>query len=211
MQQITRLFLIVFSFGFLLPVTGQETVKDYDGNIYKTIKAGTQVWMSENLKVTHYRNGNPIPNVKEPKQWISLTAGAFCDVNNNPEMTKVLGRLYNWYTVIDPRNVCATGWHVPTDSEWNTLAILLLGEKGNGGVLPGSVEINKSLFKLLPEPFRGYDGEFSHIGYGGGGWWSSTTSTTETAFYHNVSYNTISKQHLEGLKHYGYNIRCIKD
>jgi uncharacterized protein (TIGR02145 family) len=211
MKHTKNFFIILFIIGFLISAKGQEAVKDFDGNVYKTFKAGNQLWMAENLKVTHYRNGNPIPNVKDPKEWIKLTAGAYCDVNNNPEMTKVLGRLYNWYSVSDPRNVCPAGWHVPTDADWNTLAILLFGDKGNGGVLPGSIEINKGLFKLLPEPFRGYDGEYSHIGYGGGGWWSSTTSTTETAFYHNVSYNTISKQRLEGLKYYGYNVRCIKD
>ena len=211
MKQVSLFILFAFFIAICNLSRAQETVKDFDGNVYKTVKAGSQLWMAENLKVTHYRNGNPIPNVKDPKEWIKLTSGAYCDVNNNPDMTKVLGRLYNWYCVNDPRNLCPAGWHVPTDADWNTLAILLYGEKGNGGVLPGWVEINKSLFKLLPEPFRGYDGEFSHIGYGGGGWWSSTVSTPETAFYRNVSYNTITRVHLEGLKYYGYNVRCIKD
>ena len=145
MKHTKHFIFLMFMIVFLVPANAQETVKDFDGNVYKTYKAGNQVLMAENLKVTHYRNGNPIPDVKDPKEWIKLTSGAYCDVNNNPEMTKGLGRLYNWYSVSDPRNVCPTGWHVPTDAEWNTLSVLLMGEKGNGGLLPGSVEMNKSL------------------------------------------------------------------
>jgi len=211
MKHTTRFFLILFLSGSLIPVKGQEIVKDYDGNVYKTVKIGTRVWMTENLKVTHYRNGEPIPNIKEPKQWDILTSGAFCDLNDNQANTKAFGLIYNWYTIADVRNVCPTGWHVPSDLEWNELTTFLSGEKGPGGVLPGSAAINQSLFRFLPEGFRGYDGEFTGIGYGGGGWWSATTGTAETAFYRNVNYNTASRQHMEGRKSFGYHIRCIKD
>jgi len=211
MKHTTRFFLILFLSGSLIPVKGQEIVKDYDGNVYKTVKIGTRVWMTENLKVTHYRNGEPIPNIKEPKQWDILTSGAYCDLNDNPANTKAFGLLYNWYTAGDVRNICPTGWHVPSDLEWNELTTFLSGEKGPGGVLPGSAAINQSLFRFLPEGFRGYDGEFTGIGYGGGGWWSATTGTAETAFYRNVNYNTASRQHMEGRKSFGYHIRCIKD
>jgi uncharacterized protein (TIGR02145 family) len=67
------------------------------------------------------------------------------------------------------------------------------------------------MFKVLPQGFRGYDGEFSGIGYGGGGWWSSTSARQETAYYHGVNYNTASRNRLEGRKKFGYYIRCIKD
>jgi uncharacterized protein (TIGR02145 family) len=211
MKHTTRFFLILFLSGSLIPVKGQEIVKDYDGNVYKTVKIGTRVWMTENLKVTHYRNGEPIPNIKEPKQWDILTSGAFCDLNDNQANTKAFGLIYNWYTIADVRNVCPTGWHVPSDLEWNELTTFLSGEKGPGGVPPGSAAINQSLFRFLPEGFRGYDGEFTGIGYGGGGWWSATTGTAETAFYRNVNYNTASRQHMEGRKSFGYHIRCIKD
>jgi uncharacterized protein (TIGR02145 family) len=211
MKHITRFFIIVFFSGSLITAKGQEVVKDYDGNVYKTVKIGTLVWMAENLKVTHYRNGEHIPNIKEPKQWDILTSGACCDLNNNPDYTKAFGLIYNWYTIADVRNVCPAGWHVPSDLEWNSLTIFLSGEKGSGGVLPGSATINQSLFRFLPEGFRGYDGEFTGIGYGGGGWWSATECTAKTAFYRNVNYNTASRQHMEGRKSFGYHIRCIKD
>ena len=211
MKHITRFFIIVFFSGSLITAKGQEVVKDYDGNVYKTVKIGTLVWMAENLKVTHYRNGEPIPNIKEPKQWDILTSGACCDLNNNPDYTKAFGLIYNWYTIADVRNACPAGWHVPSDLEWNSLTIFLSGEKGSGGVLPGSATINQSLFRFLPEGFRGYDGEVTGIGYGGGGWWSATECTAKTAFYRNVNYNTASRQHMEGRKSFGYHIRCIKD
>ena len=211
MKHLTNFLLCTFLLGFLFPATAQETVKDFDRNVYKTVKAGTQVWMAENLKVSHYRNGDPIPNVKDPGQWKALTTGAYCDVNNNPANKKVSGSLYNWYSATDARSICPAGWHVPSDTEWAALVTFLSGEKGPGGVLPGSAEINANLFRLLPEPFRGYDGEFSHIGYGGGGWWSATSSTAEMAYYRNVNYNTVSRQHLEGFKSYGYNVRCVRD
>jgi uncharacterized protein (TIGR02145 family) len=211
MKYITPFFIIVFFSGSLITAKGQEVVKDYDGNVYKTLKIGTLLWMAENLKVTHYRNGEPIINIKEPKQWCILLSGACCDLNNNPDYTKAFGLIYNWYTIADVRNICPAGWHVPSDHEWNSLTIFLSGEKGSGGVLPGSATINQSLFRFLPEGFRGYDGEFTGIGYGGGGWWSATAGTGETAFYRGVNYNTAGRQHMEGRKSFGYHIRCIKD
>jgi uncharacterized protein (TIGR02145 family) len=211
MKHITLFFLIVFFYGSLAPAKGQEVVKDYDGNVYKTIKVDSRIWMADNLKVTHYRNGELIPNIKESQQWSNLTKGACCDLTDNPANTKAFGLLYNWYTVADVRNVCPAGWHVPSDAEWNELTTLLSGDKGPGGALPGSAAINQNLFRFLPEGFRGYEGEFTGLGYGGGGWWSGTESTAGIAFYRNVNYNTPGRQHMEGRKSFGYSIRCIKD
>jgi uncharacterized protein (TIGR02145 family) len=211
MKHITLFFLIVFFSGSLAPAKGQEVVKDYDENVYKTVKVGSRIWMAENLKVTHYRNGQPIPNIKESKQWDVLTTGAYCDLSNNPANTKAFGLIYNWYITADVRNVCPTGWHVPSDPEWKELTTFLSGEKGPGGVLPGSADINQILFRFLPEGFRGYEGEFTGLGYGGGGWWSATEGTSETAFYRGVNYNTAGRQRMEGRKSFGYHIRCIKD
>ena len=219
MRHTLRFLLIVFLSGFLIPVKGQEVLKDYDGNVYKTVKVGTQVWMAENYKVTHYRNGDPIPNIKESKQWDTLKSGAYCDLNNNPANIKAFGLIYNWYTIADVRNVCPSGWHVPSESEWVILISFLAGvnEKGlspisiSGKVAPNLIKLNESMFKVLPEGFRGYDGEFTGIGYGGGGWWSATEGIAGTAFYHNVNYNTAGRQHMEGPKRFGYHLRCIRD
>ena len=216
MKYAAQFFIILLLSGFVIPAKGQEAVKDFDGNSYKTVKIGTRLWMAENLKVTHYRNGEPIPDVKDPKQWDLLTEGARCDLNNDPVCTKAFGLIYNWYTTVDVRNVCPAGWHVPSEPEWIALVTFLAGEdaasvKTPGKIAPNHTKVNEIMFKVLPEGFRGYDGEFSGIGYGGGGWWSSASASQETSYYHNVNYNTASKSSMEGRKKFGYNIRCIKD
>jgi uncharacterized protein (TIGR02145 family) len=216
MNYTAQFFIILFLSGFLNYAGGQEAVKDFDGNVYKTVKIGTRLWMAENLKSTHYSNGELIPDIKDPKQWDLLTNGARCDLNNDPVCTKAFGLLYNWYTTVDVRNVCPAGWHVPSESEWVAMISFLAGEndasvKTSGNLSPDQIKVNEIMFKVLPEGFRGYDGEFSGIGYGGGGWWSSTSVSHETAYFHNVNYNTASKNRMEGRKKYGYNIRCIKD
>jgi uncharacterized protein (TIGR02145 family) len=211
MKHLAHFILAVILSGLFLPVSGQQTIKDREGNLYRTILVGNHLWMAENMKASRFQNGDPIPDVKEAKEWKDLKSPAHCDLNNVPENTKKYGRIYNWYTASDPRNICPAGWHVPSDKEWATLTIYLTGEKGPGGVLPEMAALNREVFPKLPEEFRGYDGEFSHIGYGGGGWWSSTPAADQTGYYRGVTYNTAGKQRMEGLKYFGYHIRCVKD
>jgi len=109
------------------------TVTDIDGNIYKTVKIGTQWWMAENLKVTKYRNGNLIPNVTNMTQWDNLTTGAYCTYNHDATNVTNYGRLYNWYAANDSRNIAPAGWHVPSDVELTTLITNLGGEDFAGG------------------------------------------------------------------------------
>ncbi|MCK4448089.1 MAG: fibrobacter succinogenes major paralogous domain-containing protein, partial [Candidatus Marinimicrobia bacterium] len=101
------------------------TVTDIDGNTYQTVKIGDQWWMAENLKVTHYRNGDPIPNVTDNTDWSNLTTGAYCNYDNNASYVTTYGRLYNWYTVNDSRYIAPSGWHVPTDEELKELEMYL--------------------------------------------------------------------------------------
>ncbi|MFH1250902.1 MAG: fibrobacter succinogenes major paralogous domain-containing protein, partial [bacterium] len=105
------------------------TLTDIDGNEYKTVKIGNQWWMAENLKVTHYRNGDAIPNVTDTTEWSNLTTGAYCNYNNDDNNTVTYGSLYNWYTVNDSRNIAPEGWHAPSDKEWKELEMYLgMGE-----------------------------------------------------------------------------------
>jgi uncharacterized protein (TIGR02145 family) len=106
---------------WLNPALTYGSVKDIDGNTYATIQIGEQVWMAENLRTTRYQNGDRIPNATDAGSWRSLNSGAWCHFNNDPNYEVPYGKLYNWYTVRDPRNVCPAGWHVPTDREWNIL------------------------------------------------------------------------------------------
>jgi uncharacterized protein (TIGR02145 family) len=93
-------------------------VTDYDNNVYKTVTIGTQEWMSENLNVEHYRNGDIIPQVQDSVEWTKLTTGAWCYYDNNSENEKIYGKLYNWYAVNDKRGLSPTGWHIPIGKEW---------------------------------------------------------------------------------------------
>jgi len=106
---------------------------DYDGNAYPTFTIGTQTWMAENLRLTHYRNGEAIPKVTDNAAWAALTTGAYCWYNNDQTTNARYGVLYNWYTASDSRGLCPQGWHVPTDAEWTTLTTYLCGMSVAGG------------------------------------------------------------------------------
>jgi uncharacterized protein (TIGR02145 family) len=119
-------FLIDYMFINFTPLPPcAGTVTDIDGNVYQTVTIGTQVWMKENLKVTHYRNGEAIPNVTDGNVWGALTTGAYCEYNNDVNNVATYGRLYISYAVADNRNIAPTGWHVPSDAEWKQLEMTL--------------------------------------------------------------------------------------
>lgn len=81
-----------------------------------TVTIGTQVWMTRNLDVVTYRNGDTIPEVKDPTEWANLTTGAWCYYNNDPALGAIYGKLYNHAAVVDPRGLAPEGWHIPSDS-----------------------------------------------------------------------------------------------
>ncbi|MEI7675588.1 MAG: PEGA domain-containing protein [Bacteroidales bacterium] len=105
---------------------GLPPVTDIDKNIYKTVKIGNQIWMAENLRTTHYRNGVEIPMVKDSIDWGNLTTGAYCDYENKSENGNKYGHLYNFYSVSDKQNIAPLGWHIPTKLEWDSLANYLV-------------------------------------------------------------------------------------
>jgi uncharacterized protein (TIGR02145 family) len=104
------------------------TLTDQDGNIYKTITIGNQVWMAENLRTTKYNDGTAIPNVTGKSEWCALTTGAYCNYNNtkNVDTISTYGRIYNWYAV-NTGKLAPPGWHVPNDEDWRTLTDYLGG------------------------------------------------------------------------------------
>ena len=207
-------------------------VTDIDGNVYHSVTIGTQIWMVENLKVTHYRNGNAIPNINDNKQWGNLKTGALCDYNNNPSNSKTFGKLYNWLAVHDSRKIAPTGWHVPSDAEWNILEKYLdntvdtntvgfvgtniadkLKETGtNHWKKPNAVATNKSGFTALPCGSRNNYGCFDGIGEGCC-WWSYSTETSN----HDTAPGIVLYDFQSGLmrgnlgKELGLSVRCVKD
>jgi uncharacterized protein (TIGR02145 family) len=161
-------------------------VTDIDSNVYKTITIGTQTWMAENLRATHFSNGDPILNMTDDTEWELLTGPGYCWYDNNETAYKrTYGALYNWYAVASG-NLCPTGWHAPSNGEWNTLITYLGGEiaaadkvmeAGNTHWLRIVDEAtNESGFTGLPAGFRSIGKDFigfMNIGYSGL-WWSST-------------------------------------
>ncbi|MBK8080215.1 MAG: fibrobacter succinogenes major paralogous domain-containing protein [Saprospiraceae bacterium] len=107
-----------------------------------TIQIGTQKWMSKNLDVAFYRNGDPIPQVTSPTAWAVLSTGAWCYYNNDPIQGNKYGKLYNWYAVNDPRGLAPQGWHIPSDAEWTTLEITLGGVSVAGGKMKEAGTLN---------------------------------------------------------------------
>ena len=105
-----------------------STVTDIDGNVYETVQIGEQLWMAENLKATHYNNGDAIATALSDSEWSSTTDGAYAVYDDDPVNAEIYGNLYNWYAVDDERGVCPEGYHVPSDSEFTVLADFLGGE-----------------------------------------------------------------------------------
>jgi len=173
-------------------------LKDIDGNIYATIKIGNQEWMAENLKVTHYRNGDPIPNVTNISEWRNFKNGEYCAYDNSSANIETYGLLYNWYAVDDKRNIAPKGWHVPTHKEWKELE-KYLGEKA-GSKLKATNAVtnhgngtNESGFKALPGGSRHVYGSFMYIGRFGY-WWSSTESRGRHAWFCTLEFLEFSSQ-----------------
>ena len=110
---------VVHLVNIILGVT-QNTINDIDGNVYETIQIGDQLWMAENLKVTHYQNSDEIPYIYNDPQY-----GAYINYNNNSDNVEVYGRLYNWFTVNDERGLCPDNWHIPSDDEFKSLEMYL--------------------------------------------------------------------------------------
>jgi uncharacterized protein (TIGR02145 family) len=214
--------------------SANNTVTDASGNTYPIITIGTQVWMAENLRTTKYRDGSNIPVVASSTTWANnwnngspLQQPMMCWYNNDQATytANKFGALYNWYA-INPatngnKNVCPTGWHVPTDAEWTTLTTSLGGESVAGGkmkststqywVSPNTGATNSSGFSGLPGGSRNGDGTFQQIGdYGV--WWSSTEYNTIYAWFRYLSYfNGVVSRNFDVTKPLGFSVRCLKD
>jgi uncharacterized protein (TIGR02145 family) len=184
---------------------------------------GTQRWMTRNLEVTHYRNGDLIPEVQDQTTWNNLTTGAWCYYNNDPALGAIYGKLYNWYAVNDARGLAPQGWHIPSVfSEVQTLSNFLGGATVAGGKLkatgttywnsPNTGATNSSRFNALGSGFRGTDGTFTGINSFTRFWSSSPNADGVNAF----AYSIIASSILFGIgisttRRSGYSVRVIKD
>ena len=188
--------------------------------------------MAENLKVSHYRNGDAIPTGHSNSEWAGLSTGAYAVYDDNERNSEPYGYLYNWYAVDDNRNIAPAGWHIPTDDEWKELEIYLgmsqsaankfgWRDPDEGGKLketgtahwnsPNTGATNESGFTALPGGYRDYDGggylHLGHFGY----FWSSTEHGSYDAWYRLLRYNNSDVSRYSSDKGDGFSIRCVRD
>lgn len=194
---------------------------------------GTQTWLNTNLDVSTYSDGTAIPQVTDPTLWANLTTGAWCYHSNSTANGTTYGKLYNWYAVAgiwneasktnlsQRKKLAPTGYHIPSNSEWNILITYLGGESIAGGKLksigttiwtsPNTGATNSSGFYGLPGGYRYSNGSFGYYIGTFGTWWSSSESNIANAstriLYHN--YGSIGTN-IEN-KASGFSVRCLKD
>jgi len=215
------IFIIMFLSYFATSLKAQDTVMDIDGNIYHTINIGKQKWMAENLIVTHYNDETNIPLETDNDKWSKMTTGAYCVSEiNKKNYIDTYGVLYNFYAVIDSRELCPDGWHVPTAQEWETLIDYLGGAKIAGGQMKKTdsnlwkVTIrnanNNSGFSAIPAGGRGRFGGIEEIG-NYATWWSSTTEDSIYSWHWGLYPDKNEIRFNPGHKASGFSVRCIKD
>ncbi len=214
-----------------------DSITDIDGNRYKTVQIGEQLWMAENLRTSRYANGDAIPNVTRQDEWFSLESGAWAYYDNDSGYHEIYGKLYNWFAVEDGRGLCPDGWRVSTSSDWHEMKRYLGLEDddmifGTGGVfesgrrinLAGKLKIadgsywkgnksiasNESGFSGKPAGQRNFNG-FISLGTGGQ-WWSSSGPFTsgEGTFSFYLDDEAVYSGGFPSRQN-GYSVRCLRE
>lgn len=224
---ITLLSLVIFMFIFSCsdsstePKDSGDTVTDIDGNVYQTVKIGDQVWMAENLKTEHYRNGDAIPNIAGNSQWVALTTAAMCSYENDDSHIAVYGLLYNWYAISDSRNIAPKGWHVSTEEDWQTLIAYFGNDQNPSAKLmesgtdhwtaPNASATNETGFTALPGGYREYSaGAFYNMGTYALFWTSTEVSDSHANMHYMISAGS-QLAPVQYSKNYAMSVRCVKD
>lgn len=206
-------------------------VIDYDDNEYTIVQIGTQWWLGENLKVTHYADGDAIDNVTDNSAWEGLSTGAYCDYNNESSNVDTYGRLYNFYAVDDARELAPEGWHVASDAEWKQMEISLgmsqvssdsTGYRGSdeGGKLkesglshwldPNTGATDEVGFTALPAGYRdgtGVSGTLESYGM----FWTATEDNDFNAWSRQLAADHADINRMQYGKTYGFSVRCVRD
>lgn len=239
MKSLIQILLTFFIAGINFPIlvygqgSNPEVITDVDGNEYKIVNIGRQVWMAENLKTTRFNNGDKIPHIIKDTVWVNLYSPGFCWPENNELSWKnTYGALYNWYAV-NTGKLCPEGWHVPTDTDWLTLekaigmnaetarstgrrgitvASKLAGEAGlwTNGALESEDSFGRIGFNALPAGYRGGNGRFYETG-NVGNWWSSSKYSPLNAWYRGVYFyaSDVARYGLDMRT--GASVRCVKN
>jgi uncharacterized protein (TIGR02145 family) len=224
MKNIYRIFGLLIIL-VLLPSCKKDkgedgSIKDFDENVYTSVVIGTQTWMIENLKTTHFNNGSEIPLITNNTAWSSISSQGYCWYNNDESSYKsTYGALYNWFTV-NTGNLCPSGWHVPKKEEWDILATYLGGDNFAGGKLketgnanwlnPNLGATNESGFTGLPGGQRDNTGTFLFLGIVGF-WWANTPSSSDWAYSRELDNDYSDFFSFNDIKKLGFSVRCVKD
>ncbi len=186
----------------------------------QSIKIGNQEWMSKNLDVALFNNGDPIPEAKTDEEWEAAGENkqpAWCWYSNDPSLGDKYGRIYNWYAINDSRGVAPIGWHVPSDDDWTVMINNLGGDKVAGNLMK-SIEgwyengngSNVSGFCAIPGGFRNPHGSF-YVEGKGVYWWSSGKAISNTVWYRFLYYSDGNVNRYSSNKKSGFYVRLIKD
>jgi uncharacterized protein (TIGR02145 family) len=207
-----------------------STVTDIDGNIYNVVKVGCQCWMKENLNVTHYADGSSLQLVIDGLEWSALGSGnkAWCYQENNTLNRTAFGALYTWSAASNLishdgfndlsgkiQGVCPTGWHLPSEPEFEVLinylggtaiAGLHLKEQGTSHWHgPNQQSDNWSGFTALGGGQRDHAGNFIDFRYSGL-FWTSNSYRSLMLFYQSTKALFQS-----AVNNAGQSVRCVKD
>jgi uncharacterized protein (TIGR02145 family) len=202
------------------------SVTDYDGNVYKTITVNGREWMAENLNVGHFQNGDQIFIVEEDNGWAgSILQPYSCYYDNIATIACPYGRIYNFYAVTDPRELCPVGWHVPDNFEWSLLGNAFGGSSAAGGALKtdGTVEegtslwyapntgaTNSSGFSAVPGGYRSQFGFYTQKGYGAY-YWAGQSAGSNDGWFSQLRNDSNSLQGNIFDGRFGASVRCIRD
>jgi uncharacterized protein (TIGR02145 family) len=198
-------------------VAGHVLMEDNEGNLYKTVVIGDQIWMAENLAYLPSASPSSSGSNTDPYYYVYGYTGNDVSEAKATENYQIYGVLYNWPAAL---NACPAGWHLPTDAEWTTLVNYLGGESVAGGklketgtahwVTPNTGATNESGFTALPGGSRLDSGHFDSVG-GYGNWWSATGYGSSNAWHRYLFCNN-SDVYRYGLnREYGFSVRCVRD
>lgn len=183
-----------------------------------TVNIGQQVWMTRNLNVSTFRNGDSIPEAESTEEWIAAglaSQPAWCYYDHDPANGPAYGKLYNWYAVNDPRGLAPNGYHVPSAAEWKVLIDQVGGYRNAGAALRSSTGWNTGNgsnsigFWAMPAGTRDED-DFSHKG-SFSVWWTASEHDSVRAPMILISAEDASTSTYNKFKGNGYSVRCVQD
>jgi uncharacterized protein (TIGR02145 family) len=218
-------------------IASAGTVTDAGGNVYQTVKIGSQTWTVENLRTTKYNDGTPIPLAVSLSEWAVLSTPGYCYYGSttNADSIRKFGALYNWYAV-NTKKLAPAGWHVPDTLEWLAMQNYLVANGFNWDGTTADNKIGKALaakadwsvstvdgaigndltknnrtgFSAMPGGSRYYDVDCNYIGQMGI-WWTATAADDAHAYYRMLSNSLDFLDLYQSASTTGFSVRLVKD